>query len=165
MLRSTLPAALAGALLLASCQTSDRDPVPLPPGPQQVEVELTEYSFSYNPVITSGRVLFRVRNTGTVVHSLQMLPLSEDIPPIDQQVRGSQRLAVRPFAGVDALDPATSTTFSVDLAPGVRYALLCFQADKDGTSHLLRGMTSEFRTAAPAPALTPRPGDAPSPRP
>lgn len=163
MLTSRLPVALAGALLLASCQSSAPDPVAaLPPGPQQVEVEMSEYSFSYNTGITSGRVLFRVRNTGSVVHSLQMLPLSEDIPPIDQQVRGDQRLAVRPFAGVDALDPGTSTTFAVDLAPGVRYALLCFRADGDGTSHLLRGMTSEFR--AVAPALTPHSPRSPSPR-
>lgn len=110
---------------------------------------MTEYSFNYDPAIGAGRVLFRVRNTGSVVHSLRMLPLTDDIPPIDRQIRGSRRLAVRPFAGFAALGPGAQTTFAVDLAPDTRYALLCFRTEGEGTAHLLRGMASEFR-ARPA---------------
>ncbi|MEX2289756.1 MAG: hypothetical protein WD794_05445 [Mycobacteriales bacterium] len=116
---------------------------------------MTEYGFSYDPTITAGRVLFRVRNTGTVVHSLNMLPLTEDIPPIDEQIRGDRRLAVRPFAGFESLRPGADTTFAVDLAPNTRYALLCFEADDEGVSHLLRGMNSEFRTARAGPPPPP----------
>lgn len=139
--------ALVCALVLAACQTRDHRSAPLPGGPQVVDVEMTEYSFNYDTAISAGRVLFRVTNTGREAHSLAMIPLSDDIPPIDQQVRGSQRLAVRPFAGVTARDSGESTTFAVDLVPGVRYALLCFVTDSDRVSHLLRGMTSEFRVA------------------
>lgn len=138
---------VACLLLVSGCQSSERQMAPLPPGPQIVDVAMTEYSFDYDRTISAGRVLFRVMNTGNVVHSLNVLPLSDDIPPIDQQVRGDQRLAVRPFAGVAALEPGATTTFAVDLAPDVRYAFLCFRADDLGVSHLRKGMTSEFRTA------------------
>lgn len=145
---------LCAVLLLTSCQPSPpASAADLPQGPQIVEVTLTEYAFTYDPKITAGRVLFRVRNTGTVVHSLNMLPLTEDIPPIGEQIRGDRRLAVRPFAGFEALQPGADTSFAVDLAPGTRYAFLCFKADSQGVSHLLRGMNSEFRTA-PADALS-----------
>lgn len=156
--RPVLPVAVLGAvLLLSSCQSPTGASVPaLPPGPQVVQVTMTEYGFSYNPAIAAGRVLLRVRNTGTVVHSLNMLPLTEDIPPIDEQIRGDRRLAVRPFAGFESLQPGADTTFAVDLAPNTRYAFLCFKADGEGVSHLLRGMNSEFRTA-PANATTATP--------
>lgn len=110
---------------------------------------MTEYRFDYDSTVPAGRVIFKVRNTGRVAHSLSLLPLTDDIPPIDEQLRGSRRLGISPFAGVAARRPGASATFAVDLVPGARYAVVCFLADSDRTLHALRGMASEFR-ATPA---------------
>lgn len=154
--RAAVGVALACTLVLNSCQMSPDQragqPERLPAGPQVVEVDLAEYRFEYDPAIAAGRVLFRVTNTGSVAHSLTVLPLGEDIPPIDQQLRGGERRAITPFAGVGARRPGTSTTFAVNLEPGARYAFVCFLVDAQGKAHSLRGMSSEFRTAGTAPA-------------
>lgn len=147
--------AFACALVIAtSCRPSERESAALPPEPQVVDIEMAEYRFSYDPPVVPGRVLFRVRNTGRVAHSLSVLPLSEDVAPIDQQLRGSRRLGIVPFAGVGTRKPGESTTFAVDLAPGLRYALICFRQDPKGRSHALLGMNSEFRTGSGRGAST-----------
>lgn len=107
---------------------------------------MADYRFHYGEAIAAGRVLFRVINTGSADHSLSLLPLTEDIPPIDEQLRGTERRAIVPLAAIKARPPGTATTVAVDLAPGVRYAMVCFVDDAEG-SHALRGMSSEFRTA------------------
>lgn len=140
--------ALICALALAACQAAQPQPSALPAGPQVVEIEMRDYSFHYDPTIASGRILFRVVNSGSVPHNLSLLPLSEDIPPIDEQLRGSVRRAISPFASVKTRAPGATTTFAVDLAPGVRYAFVCFVDGPDGVPHALLGMSSEFRTTA-----------------
>lgn len=137
---------LTSALVLTGCQSGAADSRPLPAGPQVVQVELSDYSFTYDRSIRPGRVLFRLRNTGTVPHSLSVLPLSDDIPPIDEQLRGNIRRAITPVAAIRSRPPGASTTFALDLAPGSRYAFVCFRDDADGTPHWARGMSSEFRT-------------------
>lgn len=148
--------ALACTLLLAACRGPGAErgqPRPaLPAGPQVVEVTLADHRFVYDPPDAAGPVLFRLTNTGRVAHSLTMLPLSEDIPPIDEQLRGTERRALTPFAGVGARKPGTSTSFAVHLRPGVRYAFVCFLPDDEGTPHFSRGMSSEFRARGAAPA-------------
>lgn len=136
--------ALGCVLLLAGCQTPKR--AALPPVPGVVEVDMADNRFDYDPAIGSGRVLFRVTNTGTVPHSLSLLPLTDDIPPIDDQLHGTTRRTILPLAAIKARPPGTSTTFAVDLTPGVRYAMVCFVDDADGVPHALKGMNSEFRT-------------------
>lgn len=58
------------------------------------------------------------------------------------------RRAIAPFASVKTRPPGASTTFAVDLHPGVRYAFVCFVDGPDGVSHALLGMSAEFRTIA-----------------
>lgn len=123
---------------------------PLPPGPQVVELTLRDYRFDFAPGLEGGRVVFRVVNRGTVPHSATLLPLAEDIPPIEQQLRGSERRAIPPFAGVTPRQPGQRTSFAVDLVPGTRYAFVCFLTEPGGTAHALRGMAAEFRTGGVA---------------
>lgn len=152
-------AAAAMALVLgAACQVAPSAGRALPPGPQIVEVTMREYRFDYVPPAGSGPTLFRVTNSGTVSHELEMLPLADDVPPIDVQLKGTQRRVVTPFAGVESRQPGRAGAFAVNLTPGVRYALICFLADPDGTSHAREGMTSEFRTTGGEPAKGPGAG-------
>lgn len=150
--RTAWRAVVAGAVTLVACNGAERQAAsPLPQGPQVVEVKMSEFRYTYDPEITGGRVLFRVRNSGRLTHSLSLFPLADDIPPIDQQLRGSERRSIAPFAGTRAVDAGAATSFAVDLAPGVRYALACFVTDDQDRVHARLGMNSEFRAAVSSP--------------
>lgn len=111
---------------------------------------MREFAFDYSPRrVPAGRLVVRVRNVGRLVHRLSMLPLSEDVPPIEVQLRGSERRAIAPFAGIYDRAPGQEGTFAVDLVAGQRYAFICFVIDEKG-SHAQKGMSSEFRAAAPS---------------
>lgn len=139
------------AIVVGACQTSAEPDLPLTAGPPMVEVAMRDYRFDYLAEIPAGRVVFRVTNAGTVAHELRLRPLPEDMPPIEEQLRGSQRRIISPFAGVPALNPGESASFAVDLVPGRRYALLCFLRDDEGIVHATKGMASEFRAADAGP--------------
>lgn len=132
------------ALLLGGCTIGGAGRPPWPPSPRVVEVEMSEFAFSPLPPVGAGRVVFSVRNIGQVRHELQFFPLADDIPPIDQQLRGTQRRILNPLAGVPGRDPGQTGTFSVELVVGQRYALICFLTD-GGKPHATQGMNAEFR--------------------
>ncbi|MGH2810921.1 MAG: hypothetical protein ACRDIA_08580 [Actinomycetota bacterium] len=120
-----------------------------------VIVNLRDFSFDYNPKVPPGRVVFRFFNVGRATHVPSLIPLDEDFPPIDQQLRGAERRVASPFGGLRNRFPGQSGTFAVDLEAGHRYALICFAVDPDKTLHRLKGMTSEFRAGGGKPG--PRP--------
>lgn len=110
---------------------------------------MTDHRFDYDAKsIGAGRTVFRASNVGDVVHNIVMIPLAEDLPPIDQQLAGSERRLVQPFAGFYDRPPGDVGTFAVDLAPGTRYAMICTVIGPDGEPHSKKGMATEFRTAA-----------------
>lgn len=135
---------VSAAVALSSCSKSV-PAQPLPPAPPVVVVTMTEYRFEHPPVIPAGRVVFRFVNGGREEHRPSLKPLPEDMPPIDEQVRGPQRRVSVPFVGLGTLRPGQSDTFAVDLIAGARYGLICFAVAPDGEGHALKGMTSEFR--------------------
>ncbi len=147
--RRAVPLGLLVALAVqafTSCQASTGTARALPPSPHVVVVTMDEYAFAYDPTVPAGRVVFEFINVGEMAHRPSLLPLSESVPPIQEQLRGSQREAVSPFASVPTLKPGEKGTFAVNLAPGQRYALICFATNPDGQSHALLGMSSEFRS-------------------
>lgn len=142
--------ALAGSVM--SCSESEREGAPLPVGPPVVTVTMREYRFDYSTPVPSGRVVFRFVNEGRIVHQPDMIPLSEDLPPIDEQLRGDVRTAVTQFAGIPPRNPGEVGTYAVDLVPGQRYAIICFARDPDDDeSHALQGMNTEFRAGGVLP--------------
>lgn len=149
--RASLPLAVAAVAVM--CAGACRSPAggagpALPSPPPVVDIAMgapQEYGFRYDRRVPGGRVLFRVANEGTVAHELVLLPLGEELPPIDAQLQGTTRAVVAPFAAVRPRRPGDYGMFAVDLVPGQRYALLCFIVDATGRSHALQGMSSEFR--------------------
>lgn len=111
---------------------------------------MDEYGFRYDPAIPDGRVVFRFDNVGQLPHRVTMVPLDEDVPPIDEQLQGAERRFTSPFAGIPDRPPGASGTFAVELVPGVRYAMICFVEDADGRTHASKGMSTEFRTVSAA---------------
>ncbi len=135
------------AVVATSCSSPAEPSIPLPAGDPTVVVAMDEYRFDYDPEVPAGRVVFRFDNVGQLPHRVTMLPLPEDFPPIEEQLRSAERRVITPFAGIPDRPPGASETFAVDLLPGVRYALICFVEDPDGQSHAQKGMASEFRAA------------------
>jgi hypothetical protein len=140
-----LAAATGTALSLGSCSTPSGSGPVLPPAPQELVVTMREYRFDYSPPQGAGRVVFRAHNAGQEEHDLALIPLAEDIPPIDEQLRGQVRRVITPFARIPPRPPGGRGAFAVDLVPGQRYALVCFVAGPDGQAHALKGMNAEFR--------------------
>lgn len=131
-------------LLASSCGNNDRANNALPPLPQVTNVQLREYRFDYAGVIRRGRTVFRARNAGQLEHELVVLPLPNNLPPIDVQLHSKTRQVLAPVAHLKPLAAGGSGTFAVDLVPG-RYAMVSFLKDRKGMSDALKGMSSEFR--------------------
>lgn len=138
--KGTGAAAATVALMASAC--SGASGAALPPAPPTVHVAMREYAFDYKPP-TRGRVVLQVINRGTEAHRLSVVPLPEDLPPIDVQLHGAERRALSTLAAVPDTPPGGVGAVALDLAPG-RYAFICF-IESGGQSHALRGMASEFR--------------------
>lgn len=137
-------ALLGAAALATSCAVGGAGGAPLPPSPTSVDVVMTEYRFQHQTEFPPGRVVFRVVNAGAEPHSLILVELEEDVPPIDEQLRSADRRGAATYAQLPQRPPGSRDTFAVDLPPG-RYAFICFVRDAAGLSHSLKGMSSEFR--------------------
>lgn len=144
-----LMAASVTVVVTAGC-TEVRDAgAALPPPPPVVLVRMDDYSFQYEDAIPAGRVVFRTVNVGKVSHNLALLPVSDELPPIDEQLHGHERAFIAPFAGVRARAPGQSASFAVDLVEDQRYAFICTLLTRERESHALKGMNGEFRAGAP----------------
>ena len=109
-------------------------------------VTMREYAFDHPVQAPRGRVVFRVRNAGTMAHELILVSLAEELPPIREQLQSATRRAVDTLVTLRDRKPGSNGIFAADLDPG-RYAFICFISDPDGVSHALKGMASEFRVA------------------
>lgn len=178
--RPAAAAVLAVLTAFGACSSASPERPPAPAPAPVVTVTMLDHRFELDRSVPSGRVVFRIRNSGQEAHHLTMLPLPEDLPPIAEQLRGSQRRVVEPYAGIYDREPGDTGTFAVDLAPGRRYGLICAVRDEDDQPHWMKGMATEFRTAGtpaegptptsvttttPADGETPATGTTPSPPP
>jgi hypothetical protein len=118
---------------------------------------MVDHRFELDRPVPRGRVVFQFDNAGQAPHNVVMIPLAEELPPIDVQLRGSERRFVEPFAGIYERAPGDSGSFAVDLLPDQRYAMVCTTPGADGRPHWTEGMATEFRTppAPPTDATTP----------
>ena len=140
--------AVSLALFGVACSKPNPPHAGLPADPGFVDVSMTDSRFVHEPGVPAGRVVFTGRNTGKLQHQVTLFQLPEDIPPIDEQLRGPNRLALTPEALFPPVGPRGTGSFAADLVPGRRYALLCTVVDADGRSHAFKGMNSEFRPAS-----------------
>ncbi|MGH9151940.1 MAG: hypothetical protein ACRD03_06015 [Acidimicrobiales bacterium] len=148
---------------LVSCRASPTEKAPLPEAAPVVAVTLEEYRFGFDRSIPAGRVIFRFRNAGREVHRPALFALPDDLPPLDEQLRGSTRRPIAPFAGMSNRAPGATGTFAVDLVPGRRYGFVCFARGADDRSpHSLEGMSFEFRAGGAAETMESEPPSSPT---
>lgn len=113
--------------------------------PQAIDVIMTEYAFSFTPPAHGGRTVVRVRNNGKETHKLDLVPLPDDFPPIDVQVKSSSPRGATPFVELPVARPGDRQTIAVDLVAGQRYAMVCILPSPSRQSHARLGQNAEFR--------------------
>lgn len=140
-------------MLVALTGACARAPAPtgyLPAAPAIVDVVEQDYGYALGggADIPPGRAVFRVANRSRLAHDLSLVALPDDVPPIIDQLRSSDRRVVATLARLPSRPPGSNDAFAVDLAPG-RYALLCFQKEGTEEPHAFKGMVVEFRVGSP----------------
>lgn len=137
--RAFVVTVLVFALALSGCSTEATSPTreaPRVASPPEIGVTMREYRYELTTTeLPAGRVVFRFRNLGAEPHSPALLPLDEDVPPINEQVRSPERRLVAPFASLNERRPGATGTFAVDLVAGRRYALICYATAPDDEAH------------------------------
>ncbi|HET6578722.1 MAG TPA: hypothetical protein VFG66_10380 [Gemmatimonadales bacterium] len=118
---------------------------PLPP--PDLTVTLRDYGFVFSRPPARGRHLIAVTNAGSQTHEFILSRLApgktvEDFIAWMNTPHGPP--PVRPAGGTTNLAPGSTMEIRVDLAPG-RYSVVCRVRDaRDGRTHDLHGMRTEF---------------------
>jgi hypothetical protein len=55
---------------------------------------MREYRFEYDPSLGAGRTVFQVHNDGREGHVFGLYLLPDDLPPIEEQLKGENRQVV-----------------------------------------------------------------------
>ena len=142
--RLLLPVLTGTAMALAGCSASREVGAPLPPPPQVVHVTVTDHHYDFDADIHAGRTVFVAHNTGRAVHSIQLFPVADDVPPVDEQIHGDRRVEVVHYAAIQVKAGGTAT-FAVDLEPKQRYFMLDFNFKSGTRVWALDGLDAEFR--------------------
>ncbi len=130
-----------------------------PPAPAaDVEVRLTDYSFSVAPALQSGRHTIRVENAGVEPHDLVLMKLAsgktvEDVQTMlnPERVRRADAVQGPPppleslvtlAGGIAAIGGGQESFFDANIAAG-EYVLVCMTTAPDGRSHIEHGMIKQ----------------------
>ncbi len=112
-----------------------------------VDMTLSDYTFTLSKPITSGKHTIRIESNGTQPHELQLVRLAPgksaaDVPLwVEKQVGPPPG---EPIGGVPAMQKGSTAYITVDFTPG-EYALICFLPDaKDGKPHFTHGMIQQL---------------------
>lgn len=143
---SPLVAGLVAGSLFFGCssQPADRD----------LTVVGTDYAFTVADTVPAGRTRIAFTNRGLVRHELSLARLKPGVTLAD--VMRAQQEGKSPgdfLIGAGVLIAEGGETdpiaLSADLAPGERYAMVCFFSDSAGAPpHVALGMMKEFVVAA-----------------
>ena len=159
MRRALLAVLLVLGLFFAACggdePTAGTEPgadetseAPAPVG-GTVVVTATEYAFDLTAELPAGTTTFSLVNAGEEKHFIDIVPLTDDAPPVGDLIELPDNKVEKFFAGppnhIATVPPGeTSTkTLEIDLQAG-RYGYVCFFSEKGEKPHALLGMFGEF---------------------
>jgi uncharacterized cupredoxin-like copper-binding protein len=113
-----------------------------------VEIKLSDYTFTESAPLTSGRRIIKVTNDGPQLHEMFVARLDSGVTA--QQLVGwiaggmRGRPPATPMGGTVGIANGEHAYMVADLTPG-NYALLCFVPDKnDGKEHIQHGMMKQI---------------------
>jgi uncharacterized cupredoxin-like copper-binding protein len=121
-------------------------PVASKPTPD-VTVTLMDYNFKLSAPLRAGMRTFRVQNTGSQHHEVELVQLAPGVSAADF-MKWIEKMEGPPpgkaLGGVSGIESGMSAYFTADLSPG-NYALICFLPDsKDGKPHFAHGMIQQI---------------------
>jgi hypothetical protein len=112
-----------------------------------IDVRMSDFSWSVSPQITAGRHVMRIENDAPQPHEMFVAQLSPGKKPADlakwvENMQGPP--PAKPIGGITGMSQHGVAFLPVDLTPGV-YGLFCFLPDaKDGRTHIEHGMMTQF---------------------
>jgi hypothetical protein len=112
-----------------------------------ITLGLTEYSFAFAPVPTSGGHTIRVDNNGKQDHEIVLVRITPGKTVADLMAWLDKPAGPPPadlLGGISPMAPGRHAYFTADLTPG-SYAAMCFVGDyADGKPHIAHGMIKPF---------------------
>lgn len=104
---------------------------------------MRDYWFDFNAnAVPHGRVVFQITNAGKQYHKLVLIAIPRGMPPIKEQLAGTDRQVVTALVNSPPLQPGASDTFAANLTPG-RWAFVDFFIGPEG-AHTAKGDAAEF---------------------
>jgi uncharacterized cupredoxin-like copper-binding protein len=106
-----------------------------------------DYNFKLSAPLRAGMRTFRVQNTGSQHHEVELVQLAPGVSAADF-MKWIEKMEGPPpgkaLGGVSGIESGMSAYFTADLSPG-NYALICFLPDsKDGKPHFAHGMIQQI---------------------
>ncbi len=155
--RSVLAVVMVLGLLFAACGNDEpaatnepgaEETTPAPAAGGDVLISAVEYEFDLADTYAAGATTFTLANNGEEPHFIDIVPLTDDAPPVADLLELPDKKVEPFFAGppnhIKTVKPGeTSDPMEVELEPG-RYGYVCFIEAKDGTPHAFLGMSGEF---------------------
>ncbi|MEO7455097.1 MAG: hypothetical protein ABIY52_02470 [Gemmatimonadaceae bacterium] len=114
-----------------------------------VTVTLSDYTFKLSKPFSHGKQVVSVVNTASQSHEVVFVKLSPGKKVADLSAWVEKDMMKGPppglpMAGMSGIAKGQSASFVADLSPGT-YGLICFVPDsKDGKSHSMHGMMTQF---------------------
>lgn len=113
-----------------------------------LQFHATEYAFSVSETVPAGQVSLEIVNKGEEPHMLDLVPLVDDAPPVEDLIKLGEKEVGKFFKGqpihVKTVKAGeTSKAVPADLEPG-RYGYVCFYAKKGEEPHAFKGMYGEL---------------------
>ena len=112
-------------------------------------ITLSDYKFSFSKPMTAGKHVVNVVNSASQSHEVVFVKLNPGKKIADMQAFIETDLMKsappgRTIAGMAGIAKGQSASFPVELTPGT-YGMICFVPDmKDGKSHSMHGMLTQF---------------------
>ena len=159
-------AALLAIALLGACGGGDSDTDATEPAAEETSVETeetpegdtaeegtleftaTEYAFSVEDTVPAGMTSVVLNNVGEEPHFLDLVPVTDDAPPVEELITMPDKKVGKFFMGqpqhIKTVKPGEmSKPKEIDLKPG-RYAYVCFYSEKGEEPHAFKGMVGEL---------------------
>ena len=113
-----------------------------------LEFAATEYAFGVPETAAAGETSITLKNSGDEPHMLDLVPLTDDAPPVEKLIKLPEKKVEKFFKGrpirINPVKPGeTSKPVDANLTAG-RYGYVCFFAKKGEKPHSFKVMFGEL---------------------